>query len=398
MQLKELTTPGNDADHDAQQQQLNGAPRKPQVFIVCPRRHMAIQARKMFLQIAEFYRLNCAALIGGMPSVTCLARLRSGLDVICGTPGKLMDMVEKGGITRDTLSGMVAFAMDGANELMSSESMKRQMRSIIDVFPEQRRFRVLWLEAVYSGPKRKMARDFIREHDREIETMADEKRNIDEHDQSHTVLLEEKCVHVEKNVHRGGKLEALDKILRYYRGDRIVVFFNTKHWLKRTYAQVQQYKQFGNRDANLFVAIHGEIANESRRFVLKAFESTPSAVLFTTDLLSVGYSMDVNVAVNYSVPRYECFFTYIKRCGISDADKLYMFTLLQREQERNAPSHGTPDEMIWNVVLDELRFTPVEFHGFSRDRRHHPSLREYSIDKKKKQRRALLVKEEEEEH
>ena len=104
--------------------------RKPQVLLVAPRKHMALQARKMFLEIGQFYEIYAQALIGGMPSYQCIHRLRGGLDIITGTPGKISDMVRRGVINADKLSNLIAFAMDGADELTSSHSMRQQMQII----------------------------------------------------------------------------------------------------------------------------------------------------------------------------------------------------------------------------------------------------------------------------
>ena len=82
------------------------------------------------MQVGKFYEIYCQALIGGMPSYQCIRRLSGGIDVICGTPGKLADMVKKGVINKRKLDNLVAFAMDGANDLTGSESMKRQVRTV----------------------------------------------------------------------------------------------------------------------------------------------------------------------------------------------------------------------------------------------------------------------------
>ena len=82
------------------------------------------------MQVGKFYEIYCQALIGGMPSYQCIRRLSGGIDVICGTPGKLADMVKKGVINKRKLENLVAFAMDGANDLTGSESMKRQVRTV----------------------------------------------------------------------------------------------------------------------------------------------------------------------------------------------------------------------------------------------------------------------------
>ena len=107
--------------------------RKPQILLMAPKKHMAIEARKMFLQIGRFYELYCQALIGGMPSYQCVRRLSGGIDIICGTPGKLGEMVSRGVINKHKLENLVAFAMDGANELAGSESMKRQVRHVVSL-------------------------------------------------------------------------------------------------------------------------------------------------------------------------------------------------------------------------------------------------------------------------
>ncbi|MCP4140868.1 MAG: hypothetical protein GY755_11360 [Chloroflexi bacterium] len=59
---------------------------KPQVLVIAPRRHMALEARDMFMKISKFYELYATALIGGISTYECVNRLKNGMEIITACP------------------------------------------------------------------------------------------------------------------------------------------------------------------------------------------------------------------------------------------------------------------------------------------------------------------------
>eukprot|EP01083_Nonionella_stella_P268990 909709_1 len=350
--------------------------RKPQVLLVAPRRHMAIEAREMFLAVGQFYRINCDILIGGMPSYSnFIRRLRDGIDIICGTPGKIADMVDRRVLTRNKLCNLVAVVFDGAEEIFSSHSMRRQMSLVGRAFPEYG-LRVLWLNSVFNPHTAQEAISTIRKLDTSINSCANERKKI--HIVNSYCETEDirAMTHIVKHVRddrRRTKVAALQQMVRYFAGDDILIFFNQKKTMRNTFEifLTENDNCIRSRPRSMFYCIDGDCCNQERRDIMHNFAES-GGIVFTTDLLNGGgyENPKVNVIINAEVPRFHPITKYIQRAAVSNCK--YVFTIVNTWRFSN-------DENLICGIRSKIKIAFKSYHCFSQQRRRHKSVRGQSI-------------------
>ena len=178
------------------------------------------------------------------------------------------------------------------------------------------------------------------------------------------------------------KREALEQILRYYRGDtHIIVFFNTKHSLRVNYDRIQTVRP----RAMLFM-LDKEFNNEERRHIVNNFKND-GGVLFSTDLISVGMVFKVPIIINYDVPQFDPIKTYIKRCGVSQAKNVCVISIVNERGQRGRVngrhrSYWTTDGDMQNMdrIKGTLALQFEDFYDFSADRRRNKAIRSRPIN------------------
>ena len=384
--------------------------RKPQVLSVAPRRHQALKAREMLMQIGRFYEVHCETLIGGMPSfqvqctkddahdtkfrciqnvntfIQCISKLRGGLDVITGTPGKLADMCVRGELNAGRMSNLIALALDSAHELTRGASMRCQMSVIARALPPKKRIRVLWMGTSMSPYTGDAARRSIRLYDRGIRSMHDEKELI-------TTVEPQSLEHVQRMVHVQrcmseserrpySKIDGVAEIIRLYETDSMVVFWNTRQAMRACYQRLCTDAQLV-RPRSTFFMLDGHCSNRERDHVLRNFERI-GGVLISTDLVAEGVSFgNVNIIVNADMPRFDPVSSYVSRAGVSiSRDKVIVVSIVKARDERSGGDRLCPpsrDELAMQSVKMTLKVKFEQYRSFTRKRRHNKQCRGDSV-------------------
>ena len=243
--------------------------------------------------------------------------------------------------------------------------------NIFRAFPD-RRVRVLWLESDMNQHGQQVAKRFIRGVDPEINDMNDERRKIAviKH---HGYKQITKMTHVEKYIrdpYQWGKRAALIDILRYYRGDSVIVYFNTKESLRKNHeALINMNERDLPRPKANWYCLDGDCYNLERRHIINNFKES-GGVLLTTDLMNGGgISLNVNIIINMEVPHFNAVVNYTQRCAVSTAKQVFVFTIVNGVRRSERRQHGirpsSLDEQNMDRIKGHLKMEIASYHSFS---------------------------------
>ncbi len=264
-----------------------GRGRPPRALVLCPTRELASQITESFRVYGSNLALRHAVVFGGVGQGPQVAALRSGIDVLVATPGRLLDLIGQRAVD---LRAIEVLVLDEADRMLDMGFID-DIRRIVGRLPERRQ------NLLFSA------------------TMPDEIRRL-----AASILHEPVAVHVdpvastvetvEQSVHfvaRTDKPALLAELLR--RGDvgRTLVFARTKHRADRVARDL--------RKAGIAaLTIHGNKSQSARTRALDGFKSGHSAVLVATDIASRGIDVDeITHVINYDIP--EVAETYVHRIG-----------------------------------------------------------------------------------
>ncbi|WP_051580406.1 DEAD/DEAH box helicase [Pseudonocardia acaciae] len=275
--LLQRLTPG-DGDHDV-----------PQALVVVPTRELCVQVARDLADAGKHLGARVTAIYGGRPYEPQIAELRKGVDIVVGTPGRLLDLAEQ----RHLVLGRVnALVLDEADEMLDLGFLP-DVERILRMLPEQRQ--TMLFSATMPGPIITLSRTFLT---RPTHIRAEENDASAIHERTRQVVY---------RAHALDKVELLARALQA--GDRGLTMIFTR--TKRTAQRVSD--DLGERGFAV-AAVHGDLGQGAREQALRAFRSEKVDVLVATDVAARGIDVTgVTHVVNYQCP--EDAKTYIHRIG-----------------------------------------------------------------------------------
>ena len=253
----------------------NGTPR---MAILAPTRELAIQIHKDACELGIFTGLNLALVFGGMDHEAQRRALDGPLDVLIGTPGRVIDYSRSGALN---LSKVEILVIDEADRMLDMGFIP-DMRRIVSQMPEKGKRQTLLFSATLDEKILRLAAGWLAEPaviESEPEQLVSE--NIEQ--TFYSVLREE-------------KLALLLYILRTMTYDRILIFGNRKDVNARLQYDLARY---GYR----VPLLSGDISQEKRIKILEKFRSGAEKVVIATDVAARGIHVDdVSIVINYDLP------------------------------------------------------------------------------------------------
>jgi superfamily II DNA/RNA helicase len=241
----------------------------PRALIVAPTRELAIQVDAVFKSLDS--HLRAALLYGGVGYHTQTQALKRGADVVIGTPGRILDMVERRLVS---LSRVEYLVLDEADEMLDAGFAHDVERIIGLTYSTQT---VLASATIPEWVKTMIAKHL---NDPVTIRLATEGPS----------LLEHGLVRTDS----GLKLRLLSDILRQHRGT--IVFGRTKHGVKKLNRELQR---LGHRS----VELQGNMAQNAREHVMETFRNERADVLVATNVAARGLDIShVGLIVNYDLP------------------------------------------------------------------------------------------------
>ncbi|MBN4925973.1 DEAD/DEAH box helicase [Hoyosella rhizosphaerae] len=274
---------------------LDGTPR---ALVVVPTRELCIQVTKDLTSASKYVPAGTAenprtirvqAIYGGRPYEEQTSALSAGVDVIVGTPGRLLDLSSQGHLV---LTGVGVAVLDEADEMLDLGFLP-DIEKLLSRVPEQRQ--TMLFSATMPGPIITLSRTFLRQP---THVRAEETDSKAVHDRTKQFVF---------RAHSLDKLELVARVLQARDRGAAMIFTRTKRQADQLTKDLDE-RGFSVRP------IHGDLNQVAREKALKAFRSGKVDILVATDVAARGIDIDdVTHVINYHCPDDEN--TYVHRVG-----------------------------------------------------------------------------------
>ncbi|MCL1801695.1 MAG: DEAD/DEAH box helicase [Promicromonosporaceae bacterium] len=267
------------------------APGKPQAIVITPTRELAVQVAGD-LAMASKYRssLRVAQIYGGRAFEPQVNQLKKGVEVVVGTPGRLIDLQKRGLLSLTHASTVV---LDEADEMLDLGFLP-DVEKIMAKLPVKRH--TMLFSATMPGPVVTMARRYM--------NRPTHIRAADPHDAGQTVKQTRQLVY---RTHAMDKMEVLARLLQAENRGRTIVFAKTKK-------TAQLITDDLARRGFAAGAIHGDLGQGAREQAMRALRNGKIDVLVATDVAARGIDIEnVTHVVNYQSPEDDR--AYLHRIG-----------------------------------------------------------------------------------
>jgi superfamily II DNA/RNA helicase len=260
-------------------------PNRPQGLVLVPTRELAVQVRDVLAPLAECRQLRVAALYGGTPIEKDLKRLARGIDVVIATPGRLIDLTDRGQVV---LADVATVVLDEADRMAD-----------MGFFPQ-----VEWLLRRVEGEHQTML--FSATLDGDVDSLVNHyMRDPVRHEVASAQVTVSEMVHHFFSVHQLDKAKVAAAIGRG--AFRTLVFVRTKRGADRLAQQLR-------REGVKADAIHGDLRQAARERALRDFSAGKLPVLVATDVAARGLDVEgIDVVVHYDPPEDQK--AYLHRSG-----------------------------------------------------------------------------------
>ncbi len=265
------------------------APDKPQALVICPTRELALQVTADLERATTKRRVRVLTVYGGRAYEPQIEALQSGVEVVVGTPGRLLDLSRQ----RILDLGHVKVAvLDEADEMLDLGFLP-DVETLLGMTPELRQ--TMLFSATMPSSVITLARQYMR-HPVNV--------RAESPDESATVPTTAQFVY---RAHRMDKEEVLARILQAENRDRVMIFARTKR-------QAQSLADELTGRGFEVAAVHGDLNQQARERALDRFRSGKVDVLVATDVAARGIDVDnVTHVINATCPEDEK--TYLHRIG-----------------------------------------------------------------------------------
>ncbi|MGW6911436.1 DEAD/DEAH box helicase [Streptomyces sp. NPDC054940] len=285
--LERVTVPADVEAGRAKPESLTDA---PQALVVVPTRELCTQVTNDLLTAGKVRNVRVLAIYGGRAYEPQVEALKKGVDVIVGTPGRLLDLA---GQKKLNLKHIKALVLDEADEMLDLGFLP-DVEKIINMLPARRQ--TMLFSATMPGAVIGLARRYMSQPTHIRATAPD--------DEGATVA------NIAQHVYRAHNMDKPEMVARILQADGrglAMVFCRTKRTAADLADQLQQ-RGFASG------AVHGDLGQGAREQALRAFRNGKVDVLVCTDVAARGIDVEgVTHVINYQSPEEEK--TYLHRIG-----------------------------------------------------------------------------------
>jgi ATP-dependent RNA helicase DeaD len=261
--------------------------RGPQALILVPTRELAVQVREEFVKLAHGRKVHSVAVYGGKPIRGQIEKLSRGVEIVVGTPGRVLDHMGRGTLRFDDL--LIA-VLDEADRMLDI-GFRPDIEKILRRCPRVRQ--TLLLSATVPPPVERLARSYMRDP----ETL-----NFSPKDISVETIEQFYCT-----VDHERKFDLLEHLLKRDQPAQAIVFCRTKRGVDRIERRLT--RRFKN-----VACIHGDLPQNTRDRVMAAFREGKVKILVATDVVGRGIDVtSISHIFNYDIPQF-CD-DYVHRVG-----------------------------------------------------------------------------------
>ena len=265
-------------------EQCDPSVRRIQALVLVPTRELAIQVAEVTKVLASSQRLRVTLLYGGRSLRPECAALRSGAQIIIGTPGRTLDHIRQGNLDLRSVRFMV---LDEADEMLD-KGFAHDVEAILGETPSERQ------TALMSATMPEWVAKTAAKHLKDPVTV-----EVDAGLQTLPAVE-----HLVYNIRKSDKIEVLQDLLNERRGAMVIVFGRTKHGVKKL------AKRLDNMGYPVG-ALQGNLSQNARERVMKDFRSGDAPILVATNVAARGLDVEgIEQIINYDLPDTELLFTH----------------------------------------------------------------------------------------
>jgi len=269
--------------------QLKPSSRSEYIYclVMVPTRELALQLTEVFQTIGRHTRVKTACVFGGVDQDPQISTLKSGVDILIATPGRMFDLVSQGHILLDKIQILV---LDEADHMLALGFIN-DIRQLIHHLPKNRQ--TLFFSATISPEIKELAYSLTTNPIRiEISPKNPVAKNV-----THSVAM----------IGMDDKRFFLERLVKEHPDSKILVFVRTKVRAERVFKAMERVEIET-------VTIHGDKEQKDRIDVLNRFKSGEVKILIATDVSARGIDIpDVDYVINYDLP--EVAENYVHRVG-----------------------------------------------------------------------------------
>ncbi len=253
------------------------AVRAIQALVLAPTRELCVQIAKDMADYGRFApHVQVLPVYGGAPIQAQLRSLRHGVHILVATPGRLNDLMRRGGVRLD---GVQRVVLDEADEMLNM-GFKEELESILTEVPEQAR--TLLFSATMPKQVAAMAGTYLSDPEEIILG----KRNAGADNVTHECYT----------VHARDRYEALKRLIDVRPGFYGIVFCRTRQETQDVAARLTADRYSAD-------TLHGDLSQDQRDRVMRAFRQRAIQILVATDVAARGLDVDdLTHIVNYDLP------------------------------------------------------------------------------------------------
>ena len=259
-----------------------------QAVILCPTRELAIQVAEELKKLSKYMkRVSVLPVYGGQPIERQIKALKKGVQIIIGTPGRVMDHMRRGTIDMGHVKVLV---LDEADEMLDM-GFREDIEFVLDYIPDERQ--ILLFSATMSPDILYITRRY--QDDPEFLKVVPKELTVPETEQVYFEVKEKM------------KLDVLSRLLDINDFKLSLVFCNTKRRVDKlvSHLQIRGYAADG---------LHGDMSQRQRDSVMSKFRSGNIEILVATDVAARGIDVEnVEAVFNYDVPNDDEY--YVHRIG-----------------------------------------------------------------------------------
>ena len=256
-----------------------GGPRgaQTQAIVLSPTRELCLQIADDLRDFSKYMKaINIVAVYGGTSIRDQISALRHGAQIIVATPGRLIDLLERGKVDLSMVNKIV---LDEADEMLNM-GFSESINKIFEAIPEDRQ--VLLFSATMSKEVEKVAKSYLRDY---REVVVGSRNEGAEH-----------VNHIYYMVNAKDKYLALKRIVDYYPRIYGIIFCRTK-------VETQEVADKLIRDGYNAEALHGDLSQQQRDLTMQKFRQHTTQLLVATDVAARGLDVDdLTHVINYSMP------------------------------------------------------------------------------------------------
>jgi len=309
--------------------------RSPQVLVLAPTRELAIQVAEAFQKYAHHLQgFHVLPIYGGSDMRTQLRQLERGVQVIVGTPGRVMDHMRRGSLKLDGLKTLV---LDEADEMLRMGFID-DVEWILDQTPNERQI------ALFSATMPDAIRRIAKKHLRDPQEITIKVSTV-------TSALIRQRVWMTAGVH---KLDALTRILEVEDHDGVIVFVRTR------IATAELAEKLAAR-GYATAALNGDIPQQQREKTVDNLKKGRLDILVATDVAARGLDVErISHVINYDIPYdVEAYVHRIGRTGRAGRSGEAILFAANRERRLLRAIEKATSQTIEKLVLP----TPEEVKG-----------------------------------